>query len=243
MQHNDAEIEKQRSMLRGYFGKACRDSEVAETLTQETLYQACRSLSTFRGDCPLSAWVLKIANNVLKKHIERDPYYNGRLVSLDSQISADSLAQGQQNPFSPGPESEVLSAMVVERIFHEMNICCSPEERQVVSMFYQGDSLENIAELLGEKPATIRSQFLRGRSKLLAHLVLNAPHLLGGKECITEAYQTAQRVQEINAREAAAWKSPQGKADDFRSACLKMARHLRITILTWLLWVVLFRHF
>jgi RNA polymerase sigma-70 factor (ECF subfamily) len=243
-EHFEGEIEKLRSMIRGYLGKRCQDAEVAESLTQETLYQACRSLPQFRGDCPLSAWVQKIAANLWKKHLERDPYQTGKVISHDfTQPQEDSSAQGQQKPSVQGPENQVLSALLVQQFLQEMSHCCSPEESYVISTHWQGDSFEEIADDLEEKAVTIRSQYFRGHGKLFAHLVQNAPELLGGKERIEEAFQTAVRANEITAREAVAWKSPTGKADDFRSACRKMAKYLRNIMLIWLLWAVLFHRF
>ena len=41
----------------------CRDAHLAEELTQETFYQAIRSVDRFNGSCKVSVWLCQIARN------------------------------------------------------------------------------------------------------------------------------------------------------------------------------------
>ena len=55
----------------------CRDADLAEELTQETFYQAVRSIDRFKGDCKVSVWLCQIAKNtyfsLLKKQKRSAP--------------------------------------------------------------------------------------------------------------------------------------------------------------------------
>ena len=39
-----------------YVLSLCRNSEQAEEITQETFFQAMKSISSFRGDCKMTVW-------------------------------------------------------------------------------------------------------------------------------------------------------------------------------------------
>ena len=41
----------------------CGDPSLAEEITQETFFRSLDAIAGFRGDCPLSAWLCRIARN------------------------------------------------------------------------------------------------------------------------------------------------------------------------------------
>ena len=65
----------------------CRDPQTAEELTQETFYQAVRSIDRFDGSCKVSVWLCQIAKNLYYSHLRREK----RLAPLeDCQIAEES---------------------------------------------------------------------------------------------------------------------------------------------------------
>ena len=49
----------------------CRNPDLAEELTQETFYQAVRSIDRFKGDCKVSVWLCQIAKHLWYQHLRR----------------------------------------------------------------------------------------------------------------------------------------------------------------------------
>lgn len=49
----------------------CRDKDLAEELTSETLYQAYLHIGQFRGECKIETWLCQIAKNALNKELKR----------------------------------------------------------------------------------------------------------------------------------------------------------------------------
>ena len=49
-----------------------RNQDLAEELTQETFFQAVRTIGTFRGDSRLSTWLCGIAQNLWLTHIREE---------------------------------------------------------------------------------------------------------------------------------------------------------------------------
>ena len=49
----------------------CRDPALAEELTQETFYQAVRSVDRFDGRCKVSVWLCQIAKHLWYQHLRK----------------------------------------------------------------------------------------------------------------------------------------------------------------------------
>ena len=50
----------------------CRDPQTAEELTQETFYQAVRSIDRFDGSCKVSVWLCQIAKHLWYRHLQKN---------------------------------------------------------------------------------------------------------------------------------------------------------------------------
>ena len=48
----------------------CHDPDLAEELTQETFYQAIRSIRRYNGACKLSVWLCQIAKHLYYDHLK-----------------------------------------------------------------------------------------------------------------------------------------------------------------------------
>ena len=49
----------------------CHDPDLAEELTQETFYQAVRSIGRFYGSCKVSVWLCQIAKHLWYQHLRK----------------------------------------------------------------------------------------------------------------------------------------------------------------------------
>ena len=73
--------------------KLCNDADLAEELTQETFYQAYRSLSRYDGRCSMFTWLAAIAKNVFFTYLRKtksesmviDLYITDLAASLDDE--------------------------------------------------------------------------------------------------------------------------------------------------------------
>src|ERR1051326_7722596 len=57
----------QTRVLRFLFASV-RDMDLAETLTQDCFWNAYKSRASFRGDCSVNTWLMRIAINLLRNH-------------------------------------------------------------------------------------------------------------------------------------------------------------------------------
>ncbi len=116
---------------------------------------------------------------------------------------------------------------MLERIVKEV---CSDAERRVILMHAQRETPEAIAQMLHIKPATVRTHLMRGRVKVLAHLIQNRPDLLGGAAAVQNAIQSLERDGGVPLTEAErrALQTPNPNQTDLRRAALKLAKYLRL---------------
>ena len=54
-----------------YLFSLCHDRQTAEELTQETFYQAVKSINRFRGECKLYVWLCAIAKNLWYREMRK----------------------------------------------------------------------------------------------------------------------------------------------------------------------------
>ncbi|HRI44826.1 MAG TPA: sigma-70 family RNA polymerase sigma factor [Fimbriimonadaceae bacterium] len=206
-----------RPMVSGFLGKRVRRPDHAEDLVQGTLTRADAALGSFRGDCPVSQWVLRIAVNELRRYYERG------LRSIDDPLPDEDL---QRSDEGPGPYNRVEDRQFVERILDAAKRACSNPEFTVLMLLYRGESLAEVGEMLGLDDATVRSHHRRGRAKLIAELITHEPDLVGGQDAINEAVRRCEGSGGLSVEEREAIDQRSGKAEILRSACLKIAKYL-----------------
>ena len=63
--------EQNAELVFKYLMVLCRNSDIAEELTQETFYQAVRSIDTYNGECKMSVWLCQIAKHTYYKFVDK----------------------------------------------------------------------------------------------------------------------------------------------------------------------------
>lgn len=62
---------EQNRRVYAFLLKLCGNSDLAEELTQETFYQAYKSLSRYNGRCEMFTWLAAIAKNVFFSYLRK----------------------------------------------------------------------------------------------------------------------------------------------------------------------------
>lgn len=129
------------------------DPDLAEELTQETFYQAVRSVDRFDGSCKVSVWLCQIAKHLWYQHLRK----RKREVPLPEEL-----------PDLPAPSAEegVLEQegrMDLLRKVHRL-----PEvQREVVYLrAFGGLSFREIGDVMGKTETWARVTFYRSKEKL-----------------------------------------------------------------------------
>jgi RNA polymerase sigma-70 factor (ECF subfamily) len=131
--------------------RICRTAEDAEDVAQETFFQVCRSIRSFRGAeaGSLTAWVKRIAASKALMRVRYDRYRETE--ELHEETSAGSLAVN------------VGLALDLETALSRL----SDTARAVVWLHdVEGYTHEEIAELMGKTVSFSKSQLSRAHARL-----------------------------------------------------------------------------
>lgn len=131
--------------------------DISEELTQETFYQATKSIGSFKGESKISVWLCAIAKHLWYRELEKR--------KLRSAVPLDDL--DEQLPAATNLEEDYL--MNVEkvelfRLLHNLD----DKTREVMYLRLTGElSFAEIGEILGNTENWARVTFYRGKQKLL----------------------------------------------------------------------------
>ena len=134
-----------------YLLSLTHSEDLAEELTQETFYQAIRSIDRFDGRSKVSTWLCGIAKNVYLSYVRKHPEHE----DIDElEIPADSV------------ETHILASEERLELFKKLHELEDPM-REVVYLRAFGDlSFKEIGEVLGKTENWARVTFYRGKEKL-----------------------------------------------------------------------------
>ncbi len=139
----------------GFLLLRTHDRDLAEELTQETFYQALRSLHKFDKSSKISTWLCAIAKNVLLKYWQKEKkQQKSKELELLHQKSTDSREKLEE-------QEKILA------IFRRLHTL--PEDmREVIYLRLSADlSFKQIGEIMGRSENWARVTYYRGKEKLL----------------------------------------------------------------------------
>ena len=143
-----------------------RDRDAADNLTQECFLRAYLKRATFRGECRIETWLLRIAVNLARDHGKsRRASFWKRLVGLEQGEKGG--AEPRQYP-APGLSAE-HTLLVREELAAVWNALSSlsPQQRTIFFLRYEEEmSLAQIASLLDLAVGSVKSQLARATGKL-----------------------------------------------------------------------------
>jgi RNA polymerase sigma factor (sigma-70 family) len=138
--------------------KMVKNREEAEEVAQDTFIKVFKSLNQFKGDSKFSTWIYKVTYNTcldrLKKHkrhqpiVSIDEFNSNQIKSLDNALDAmenDERAQAIQDCIKILPSDEAF----------------------LLTLFYFDEqSIDEIAKIMGLTPNNVKVKLFRSRKKL-----------------------------------------------------------------------------
>lgn len=137
-----------------------RNADAADVLTQECFVRAFEKRSSFRGECRIDTWLLKIAVNLVRDHARsRRASFWKRLVGL-----ADGNSEELPNDFpdhGPSPERTVIARRQLEAVW--ALAAELPERQKTIFLLRFAEELElaDIAHVLGLKVGSVKTHLFR----------------------------------------------------------------------------------
>lgn len=134
-----------------YLMVLCRNADVAEELTQETFYQAVRSIDNYNGECKMSVWLCQIAKHTYYKYVDKQ-------VKQPTQSNSSSHLPSLENNFI---ESENKIAL-----YRTIHLLEEPYKEIVLLRMLGGLSFKEIGEIHKKNENWARVSFYRAKLKL-----------------------------------------------------------------------------
>jgi RNA polymerase sigma-70 factor (ECF subfamily) len=140
------------------------DTEDARDLCQETFLRVHRRLHTFRFECPLKAWIGRIAYSIALRHLERRRA--ARVVQLDEQD------EGIVESFADERDYDVLADAQMAAQLRAAVDALPAVPRTLVTLYHLEElGIGEIAEITGITEGTIKSHLSRARARMAEWLV------------------------------------------------------------------------
>ena len=137
-----------------------RDPEEADNLTQECFLRAYQSMTSFRGECSLETWLLRIAANLARDHgRNRKVSFWRRLLGFGEESDED----GAPNfvALEASPERSLLAREEVRAVWDAANQLSQQQRAVFMLRFVEEMELNEIATVLGLQVGSVKTHLFR----------------------------------------------------------------------------------
>ncbi|MCR4963930.1 MAG: sigma-70 family RNA polymerase sigma factor [Firmicutes bacterium] len=128
--------------------------DMAEEITQETFYQAVKSIHKFDGSCKLSTWLCAIAKNQLAAYRRKNP----ETASLESPESLSLAAESSEEIALRNRERTLL--------YKRLHACPEPYRELLYLRLFSDLSFREIGDIMGKSESWARVTFYRWKEML-----------------------------------------------------------------------------
>jgi RNA polymerase sigma-70 factor, ECF subfamily len=137
-----------------------KSPEDADNLTQECFVRAYTSMRSFRGECSVHTWLLRIAVNLARDHARnRKVGFWKRLLRLDE---GGMICEGREpSSVAPSPERGLLAREELGAVWRAVDRLSTRQKEVFVLRFAEEMELKKIAEVLNLSMGTVKAQLFR----------------------------------------------------------------------------------
>ncbi len=151
MQQMEEIYQKYARTVYQYLLSMTHDSALAEELTQETFYQAIRSIDRFDGSSSISTWLCAIAKRQLWSYRRKHP-------ALEEINEQDVLTESA--------EKDALESISRVDLLKRLHLCPEPFREILYLRIFGTLSFREIGDIFGKTENWARVTFYRGKEKL-----------------------------------------------------------------------------
>jgi len=130
----------------------CHNADLSEELTQETFYQAVKSIDRYNGECKMSVWLCQIAKHSYYKYLERN---RKQLREMP-----------QDYTLLTSPEAEFIHSEDKIALYRIIHLLEEPYKEVLLLRILGGLSFKEIGEIQLKNENWARVTFYRAKMKL-----------------------------------------------------------------------------
>lgn len=133
------------------------DKFIAEELTQETFFQAFKSIHSFKGHSKVSTWLFQIAKNTFYSYLKKK--------SKDEQVTETSTYVNEHlNKETPEDIYEKREESMY--LLNALNKLKQTQQEIIILRLYNDLSFKEIGEIFSQSDTWARVNFYRAKNKL-----------------------------------------------------------------------------
>jgi RNA polymerase sigma-70 factor (ECF subfamily) len=130
----------------------CNNVALSEELTQETFYQAVKSIDRYNGQCKMSVWLCQIAKHSYYKYLEHN--------------KKQERAMFRDNIIHTSPEAEIIDSEDRIALYRKIHLLEEPYKEVLLLRILGGLSFKEIGEIQRKNENWARVTFYRAKIKL-----------------------------------------------------------------------------
>lgn len=143
-----------------------RDRDLALTLTQDTFTRAWAARASFRGDCAISTWLMRIALNLIRDHTRTDRFRFWKKVS-ETAVDVTDVAEHIPHRES-SPEAAFIAREQLALVWDSVARLSSRQRTIFTLRFVEELELAEIAEIAQIPISTVKTHLYRALAALRA---------------------------------------------------------------------------
>jgi RNA polymerase sigma-70 factor (ECF subfamily) len=143
-----------------------RDRDAAETLTQKTFLRAWTARDSFREDCSVATWLIRIALNLARDHTRTGRFRFWKHISNNSVDVADVAASVPNRDGSA--ESHLIAQQQVALIWQTVAGLSERQRTVFLLRFLEEMEIPEIATVTGLPMGTVKSHLYRALNTVRA---------------------------------------------------------------------------
>jgi RNA polymerase sigma-70 factor (ECF subfamily) len=149
-----------------------RDRDVAQSLTQDTFVRAWSARHSFRGDCSISTWLMRIALNLIRDHTRTDRFRFWKRVS-DTAVDVSDISAHIPHRDS-SLESRLIASEQMALVWESVAQLSERQRNVFLLRFLEELELSEIANITGLPISTVKTHLYRALATIRARH--NATH-------------------------------------------------------------------
>lgn len=150
-----------------YCARRLFNRHAAEDVTSIVFFKAMRAIGSFKGNSKdFRNWLYRIATNAVNDHLRTAKRRADAICNI-------AMVRGSDHTFDAESDAEFQEVLPVKQAL----LTLKPKQQTVITLrFFEKLKLTEIAEILGQNPATTRSQLSRALSSLRKKLEASVGH-------------------------------------------------------------------
>lgn len=143
-----------------------RDRDLAQSLTQDTFVRAWSARHTFRGDCSIATWLMRIALNLIRDHTRTDRFRFWKKVS-ETAIDVSDISSHVPHRDS-SPESRLIASEQMALVWESVAQLSDRQRNVFLLRFLEELELSEIATITGLPISTVKTHLYRALAAIRA---------------------------------------------------------------------------